>query len=65
MTYLELLIRIKQNAQPAAVEFYGNIYKWDGKNYKCGANYINEALNEVAYGTKDCIKALIYEEDGE
>lgn len=65
MTYLELLIRIKQNAQPAAVEFNGDIYKWNGKNYKCGFSYINESLDEVVFGTKNCIRALIYEEDGE
>ena len=63
MTYLELLIRIKQNAQPAAVEFDGDIYKWDGKNYKCGFVCINQSLDEVVYGTKNCIKALKYEEE--
>lgn len=65
MTYLELLIRIKQNTQPAAVEFNGDIYKWNGKNYKCGFDYISGSLDEVVFGTKNCIKALIYEEDGD
>ncbi len=65
MTYLDLLIRIKQKAQPEVVELRGELYKWDGKNYKCGANYIYDSLDEVVFGTKNCIKALKYEDEPE
>lgn len=63
MTYLDLMIRIKQNAHPIVIEYKGELYKWTGTNYKCGVNYITDSLDEVDFGKKDCIKALKYEEE--
>lgn len=37
----------------------------DAYKVRYGFNYINESLDEVVFGTKNCIKALNYEEDGE
>lgn len=63
MTYLDLLIRVKQGVQPEFVEFDGDIYKWNGLNYKCGVDYISDSLDEIEFGTKDYIKALKYEDE--
>lgn len=63
MTYLDLMNRVKYGTQPIIVECRGVLYKWSGTNYEQGANYITDSLDEVDFGTKDCIKGLKYEEE--
>ena len=66
MTYLDLLVRIKNNAQPKFVLFNNDLYRWSDFNYKNDADeYISENLDEISMCTKNCIKAIKFVDDDE
>lgn len=62
MTFLDLLLRIKAGARPAAVECDGQFYSWNGHSYRSSnGKYLPDDLSDTEMAEEDCIKALQYE----
>lgn len=74
MTYLDLLIRIRQNTQPELIEVAlndnGKLYfQWTGDEYRRtmfgNKAVLSECFTEKQMVENDCIKALIYEDESD
>ena len=68
MTYLDLLIRIKDGTQPKYVLYNNEVYVWHGCNYDGIYNdemHITDILDECNMPTKNCIWEMKVEKDEE
>ncbi len=62
MTFLDLLLRIKADARPVAVECNELFYTWNGHSYRSSnGKYLPDDLSDTDMVEADCIKALQYE----